>query len=167
MINNKGNLKIYFLSFCAILAIFILISIISNVLPGEKGRVRKFILKGKRAVESQSLLTCVEMISDDYKDKYSNDKQTLIYLTREIFRYYKELFIQIDKMDVKLDEDKLHASVELEGMIIGLNKKGEKENILEKEHGKLKLKLIKQDKRWQLLEVEDFQTTTLMGKNII
>lgn len=166
MIELRGNYKIYLWAITGALILFILLPVVKGILEGEKGKVCKFVLQGKRALERQDILACIGMISDDYQDKYANDKQTLIYLTRETFRYYKELFVQIDKMDIKLDEDKLHASVEIKGMITGLNKKGEKENILEKEEGKLNLKLIKQDKAWQLLEIESFQPTVIMNKNI-
>ncbi|MEW6169982.1 MAG: hypothetical protein AB1472_00230 [Candidatus Omnitrophota bacterium] len=167
MINLKENYKIYIWTIVAALALSIFLPIVKGILEGEKGRVQKFVLQGKRALEKQDILACIGMISDDYKDKYANDKQTLIYLTRETFRYYQELFIQIDKMDIKLEQDKLNASIEIEGIIFGLNKGGQKEFILEKEQGKLMLKLIKQDKRWQLLEIKDFKPITLMGQGII
>lgn len=166
MISVKENYKILVWTIVGALAFCILLPIVKGILEGEKGKVGKFVLQGKRALERQDILACIGMISDDYQDKYANDKQTLIYLTRETFRYYKELFVQIDKMDIELDKDKIQASVRIEGIIIGLNKKGEKENILEKEEGRLNLKLIKQDKAWQLLEIESFQPTVIMNKNI-
>jgi len=128
--------------------------------------VRRFILKGKRAVETENIFTCADMISADYYDKYGNDAQTLIYIIRQNFRYYKEIFVQIDNIDIELNDDRNEASVEIEGEVVGLNKKEEREKILEREKGTLKIRLIKEEKKWKILEVESFEPTTIMGQNI-
>lgn len=144
----------------------IVFNLAQNVFGGEKLRVRKFILRGQHAIESQSILTCIGMISDDYKDRYGNDKQSLIYFTRETFRYYKQILIKIDKLDIELSNDKKQATVIIDGMILGVNNSDKQEMILEKEQGKLKVKLIKEESRWLLLETESFEPLNIMGQNI-
>jgi hypothetical protein len=160
------NYKRYLWAFGVALSLTIAFSIIQNILAGEKGRVRKFILQAKQIVERQDLLACIGIISDDYKDKYSNDKQSLIYFTRETFRYYKQILVQIDKMDIELTDDKKQAIVSIDGLVLGVNKSDKQETILEKEQGKLKIKLTKEEGRWLLLEVESFESLTIMGQNI-
>lgn len=164
--NLRQNYKFYIGVVSIGLAYAILFPIVRDIIAGEKGKVRKFVTHIERAVENEDMFACIGAISDDYRDKFGNDKQTLIYLARETFRYYKNIFVQIDKMDIILSEDKKEAGVRVSGLILGLNNSGNKEIILEKEQGELKIKLIKKENRWQLLEVESFQPLSIMGKGI-
>ena len=84
----------------------------------EEGRVRRFILEGKRAAESKNILACANLISKEYSDKYGNERQTLIYIAKEVFVYYRTIIIGIDKMDIRLDESKEKATVEIVALVL-------------------------------------------------
>lgn len=166
MLNLRQNSRFYIGVVVLALIYCIVFPIVRDILAGEKGRVRKFILKAKQVVEEQDILACVNMISDDYKDKYGNDKQTLIFQTREAFRYYKDLSVDINKINIDLKEGDKEAYVVISGVVIGLTDSGTREMIFEKEHGELKIRLIKKGNLWQLLEIESFEPMTVMGKGV-
>ncbi|MFH1269532.1 MAG: hypothetical protein ABIH75_00550, partial [Candidatus Omnitrophota bacterium] len=126
---------------------FILYSWIVGIFSGEKGRVRKFILQGRQAVESQNIFTCANMISTDYRDKYGNDRQGLIYIAKEAFGYYKTISVRIDNMNIELDDSGRQAEVEIKALIIGQGQQDNKEKILEAEKGEFRVKLIKENNK--------------------
>ncbi|MFH0738811.1 MAG: hypothetical protein V2A59_03020 [Candidatus Omnitrophota bacterium] len=139
---------------------------INFLFPLEEGRVRRFILEGKRSAESKNILVCANMISQDYSDKYNNDRSTLIYIAKEAFGYYEAIIIGIDKMDIKLDESKNRATVEIVAMALCQSKDNKSEKIFEGEKGRFRVKLIKEEGRWRLLEVELLERMTIMGQAI-
>lgn len=161
--NFKEKYKIYIWLILGVLIFFIFL----NFFSGEKARVRRFILQGKKAVESKNILTCANMISKDYQDKYGNDKQGLIYIAKEVFGYYKSIFVHVDEMEIELDDSKKEADVEIVALVEGLTQKNNAEKILEGEKGRFKVRLIKEDRRWQVLELEFFEAPiTIMGQSI-
>lgn len=165
----REKLKIFILASLCVLAVFIIYSWIQNIIAGEEGRVRKFIMQGKKAVESKNLLACSDLVSFDYRDKYGNDRQSLLFAAKGIFDYYEDIVVHIEKMDIKLDGSKTQANVELVALVIGRSKENKSENIiegLEGEKGRIRVKLIKVDKRWLLLEFEYFESLHLMGQEI-
>lgn len=166
MINFKQGLKIYIWSVIAATVLFISYSWIQDILAGEEGRVKKFIMQGAKAVGEKNLLTCSNMVSNNYHDKYGNDHQSLIYFTREFFLYYKDVLVHIESMDIKLDESKTQAGVELVALVIGKTKSDTQDKILEGQKGRFRLKLIKEEKKWRLLELEFFEPINIMGQNI-
>ena len=68
-----------------------------------------------------------------YKDKYGNDRQSLIYFVKEVFGYYKRIFISIEDIKIKLDDSKLQANVEITAQVIGQSQGDASEKILEAE----------------------------------
>lgn len=155
--------KIYILPILGALIFFIFL----NFFPTEKARVSRFILQGKKAVESKNILTCANMISKDYYDKYGNDKQSLIYIAKEVFGYYKSIFVHIGEMEIEIDDSKKMANVEIIALVVGQTQQDNAERILEGEKGRFRVRLIKEDRRWQVLELEFFQTPiTIMGQSI-
>lgn len=162
----KQKHKIFILSVLWALFIFIFLIFFQNILAGEEARVRKFILKGKKAAESKDIFTCADMISSQYHDKYGNDRQSLIYASKEAFTYYKNIFIHIENMDIKLDDSKKEASVEIVALVIGQTQDNKAEKIIEADKARSRVRLIKENKKWQLLEIEFFETITVMGQNI-
>ncbi len=166
MINLRGNYKTYVWSILGALVFCILFACFQGILSTEDGRVRKFILRGKKVVEAKNILACADMISTSYRDKYGNDRQTLIYAAKEFFNYYKNIFVNITSIDIKLDDSKIQASVEIVALVIGQSQQDNTEKILEGERGRFRIKLIKEEKKWYLLELEFFEPIPIMGENI-
>lgn len=137
-----------------------------NFFLAEKGRVRRFILQGERAVESKNILTCANMISKDYQDKYGNDKQSLIYIAKEVFGYYKSIFVHIDGMEIEIDDSQKMANVEIVALVVGQTQANNAEKILEGEKGRFRVRLIKEDRKWRVVELEFFEPITIMGQDI-
>ncbi len=138
-----------------------------NILGGEEERVRKFILQGKHAIESKDILTCANMVSQSYQDRYGNDRSSLIYAAKEFFVYYSRVFVNIERMDIKLDERKTQADLEIVALMIGQTQQNSMEKILEGEKGKARIKLIKEKNKWKLAEIGFYEQITIMGQNII
>ncbi|MBM3254941.1 MAG: hypothetical protein FJZ08_01390 [Candidatus Omnitrophica bacterium] len=150
----------------SVLASAILYLWVNFLFSSEEGRIRSFILEGKRSAESKNILSCASMISRDYSDKYNNDRQTLIYIAREAFAYYKAIIIGIDKMDIRIDDSKVKATVEIVAMALCQSKDNKSEKIFEGEKGRFRVKLIKEKGKWQLLELELLERMTIMGQVI-
>lgn len=148
------------------IGIFIAYNFISGVIAGEEGRVRKFILRGKRAVEEKNLFAVSDILSANYQDKYGNTRSSFMYAAKEFFAYYKSILINIEKIEIKLEESKDNASAEITALVIGQPKEGQQEKILEGEKGKFRLKLIKEEKQRQLLELEFFEPMHIMGQEV-
>jgi hypothetical protein len=133
----KEKFNIVLKTAVAALVVFILYSWLQGVLAGEAGRVRKFILRGKRAFEEKNLLACSEMIAFDYRDKYQNERSTLIYIVRDFFTHYKNILVNIEKMDIQLNDTNDQAEVE-----------------------------IKKDKKWLLAEIEFLEEVPLAAQMV-
>ncbi len=128
-------------------------------------QVRKFILSGKKVVEARNILTGASMISANYHDKYGNDRDSLIYCIRKAFAYYKSIHSQILKMDIKLDKSKSKAEVEVEVSVTCRAEQGI-EKIFKEDKGRVRLVIIKENKKWLLAEVEFLDAATIMGTTI-
>jgi hypothetical protein len=136
------------------------------LLEGEEGRVRKFILEGKKAVEQKNILSCASMIADTYQDKYGNDRQSLIFAAKNFFSYYQSVFIAIEKMEIKLSQSRDKAEVEMVALVLCRLQDNSTEHIFEKEKGRFMVKLVKEDKKWKLQEIEFLEEISVMGEKI-
>ena len=123
-------------------------------------------MQARKAVETKNILSCAEMISSDYHDKYGNDRQSLLYVFKEVFGYYRQILVHIESMEIALSDSKTEASVEIVALAVGRTQQNSTEKILEGEKGRLKIKLIKENKKWHLREAESFEPITIMGENI-
>ncbi len=159
---NKRHIHIVLV--IVILAIFCLW--LKFFFSSEEGKVRRFILEGKRAAESRNILACANLISKDYFDKYGNDRQTLVYIAKEVFAYYKTIIIGIDSMEIKFDDKRMIAEVEIVALVLCQSKDNKTEKIFEGEKGRFKVKLVKEKGKWQLLEIELLERMTIMGQTI-
>jgi len=166
LISLKGKYKSYIKSIALALVIFVAYLWIQDIFSGEEGRVRKFVLQGKKVIEAKNILGLTQLIADDYHDKYGNDRQTLLYIFREVFGYYSQILVHIESIEVSLDDSKTSASVEILALVIGKTAQNNTEKILEGEKGAIKLRLIKEEKIWKLQGVESFEAMTIMGQNI-
>jgi hypothetical protein len=150
-------------------SVIVLMNLAQSLFSGEEGRIRKFIRQGERAVEERNLLKCLSLISEQYRDKYANDRQSALAIAKELFLYYKNIFIDIDnnKTEIKLNDRKTEAEVEIEALVLCENKGNVKEKIFEGEKGRLRLKLIKEENKWLLAEIEFYEPVSIMGEDII
>ncbi len=167
MINLRGNFKVYLWTVIGTFIFFIFFSWLRDTLSGEQGRIRKFVMQAKKTVESKNILACADIVSLSYHDKYGLDRQGFLYGAKEFFNYYKAIFISIEKMDISLDESKNNATVQITALVIAENQHSGKEKILEGEKGKFAIKLIKEDKKWRLLEMDFFEPISIMGQNAV
>ena len=165
MINFKES-KFYILYILVALVIFIFYSWLQDIFFGEEVRVRKFILRGKNMVETKNILTCSNMISRDYHDKYGNDRDSLIYFTKEFFGYYRKIFGHIESMKIELDDAKKNSLVEIVALVVGQTQDENEEKILEGEKGRFRIRLVKEEQEWKLLELEFFEPIKLMDRYI-
>jgi len=132
----------------------------------EETRVRRFILQGKKAAETKNIRACAAMISVDYHDSYGNDRSTLIYTAKEAFKYYQKIFITIHNMDIRLNEKKTEAEVFVVATAVGLTQASRTERVFEGERGRARIRLVKEERAWKLLEVEFYEPITVMGQQI-
>jgi hypothetical protein len=166
LINFNERYRIYPGVVGGALLILLLFIWFQNIFSGEEGRIRKFILQGKRAAEARDILACAAMISTRYQDKYGNDRQNLIYSAKEFFNYYRQIFVNIESMEIEIDDTKMQASVEIMALVVGQTQESKSEKILEGEKGRFRIRLVKEDKKWHLLELEFFEPVTIMGQEI-
>jgi len=162
----KERYKTYIRPVLWAFAIVILYFWFQDIFSTEEARIRKFILRGRQAAEAKNILACADMVAANYHDKYGNDRQSLIYVGRRVFDYYKTIFVSIRSMDIKLDDSKKNASVEFTGQVIFETTENNKERIFEGESGQGRIKLIKEGRLWLLLEIEFLEPVTVMGQNI-
>jgi len=167
LFNLRENYRFYIGIIIGAAVISIAFFWLRDVLAGEEGRVGKFILQGKRAVEARDILACANMISQTYHDKYGNDRSSMIYAAKEFFHYYSKVFINIEKMNIKMDNTKTRADVEIMVLMIGQTQENSTEKILEGEKGRGRIRLIKEENKWKLAEIDFYEQITIMGQNII
>jgi hypothetical protein len=164
LVNFKED-KFYLWAILTVAVVFIVLLWLPRIFS-ETGRVRRFVLRGKKAVETKNILSCANMISRDYNDKYGNDRDSLIYIAREFFGYYRKIFVHIEDMKIVLDDSKMRASVEVVALVFGQTPEDTEERILEGEKGRFRIKLIKEDKVWKLRELEFFEPLKVMKRYI-
>lgn len=140
-----------------------------DIFGGEEAKVRKFIMQGKSRIEKKDIIGLSDMVSADYRDKYGNDKMTLVYGAKSFLAYYKDIFVNIEKADISLNDPKDGAEAEVTALIIGKTKDGKSDTImegLEGEKDKFRLKLKKEKDGWKLLELEFLQPLNIMGERV-
>lgn len=161
-----GRFKLFIRALLTAFAILILYIWFQDILTPEETRIRKFIYRGRDAAQAENILACRGMISEKYHDKYGNDRQSLTFVGQRVFDYYKTIFINISAMDIKLDDSRKNASVELTGQIVFENQQNNKERAFEGQSGRGRIKLIKEGKSWLLSEIEFLEPITFMGQSI-
>lgn len=143
------------------LAFFIFRILISGACLGERAKVYRFIVKGKSAVESKDILSCAGMISADYQDKYGYDRQSLIFSLREFFNYYGRISIKIQNFKISIDDDKMNADVEINALVLAHSGARELKKTLGVERGRLKARLVKEEGKWKLSEIEFYESVKI------
>jgi hypothetical protein len=158
--------RLYLLSL--LWAVFIVISIVlfQELLLGETERVRRFILKGEKCAEAKDIFSCARMVSEGYRDKYGNGKDSLVYAAKEACAYYKDVLIQIEDMNIALNDSKTAAEVRITALVVCKAQNGAPERIWEADKGEFRVSLVKEGRQWKLSEIEFFGPVTIMGQNI-
>lgn len=162
-------IRVYLWAVAISLIAFFAYNILQDVFGGEEAHIRKFVMTGKARIEKKNILGLSDLISFDYKDKYGNDRATLVFGAKNFVSYYKDVFINIESMDIKLNEAKTEADVEVTALIIGRTGGAASETIgqgLEGEKDKFRLKLIKKEDGWKLLNMEFLQPINVMGETM-
>jgi len=166
LIDYRDKYKVYLGVAAGGLLVLVLSIWLWNAFSGEEGRIRKFILQGKKSVESENIFSCADLVSMRYQDKYGNDRQGLIFATKEAFGYYKQISVDVKSMEINLDDSKTQASVEIRVSVVGWAQ-DKLEKILEGQKERIRIRLVKEDKKWHLLELEFHEPVTIMEQNII
>jgi len=164
-IGYRDKYKVYLGLAVGIILVPVLFMWLCNVFSGEEGRIRKFIQHSKKSVESKNIFSCADLVSVSYQDKYGNDRQGIVFATKEAFDYYKQIFVNIKSMEIKLDDSKTQANVEMRVSLSGWAQ-DKLEKILEGENERIRLRLVKEDKKWHLLELEFHGPVMIMEQNI-
>jgi len=96
-----------------VIIIFILAVVVSYFVAkkwpvSEEALVRKVIASFERAAEAENLRKCVSHISKDYSGEIGFDYQSAMFLGRDIFNTYDDIFIHVKglKIEVKGKEAK-------------------------------------------------------------
>jgi hypothetical protein len=162
----RQKYKVYLWASVSALAIFIFCICLEALLAGEEGRVRNFILQGRRAAEAKDIFACADMVSNNYQDRYGNDRSSIIYCAKECFGYYKKILIYIEKMEIKINGSKREARVEIVATVLVESGENKKEYIFEKGKGRFGLRLVKENNKWQVEELELFEPISIMGQEV-
>lgn len=160
------NLKSFTRIALAALLVILLFRGFQALFQGEEGRVREFILQGKKALEAKDILTCTALVSDTYQDKYGNDRQSLLFATKNFFSYYQGIFIQIEEIEIELSEAKDQAEVNMVALILCKLEDNTADHLFEKEKGSFIARLVKEEKKWKLKEIEFLEEISVMGQRI-
>lgn len=165
----RKYIKVYIWAVAIATVAYFGLNFLRDVFGGEEAKVRKFIMHGKSAVERKNILGLSDMISYNYGDKYGNNSSSVIYGAKAFISYYKDILINIEAMDIRLNEAKTEADVEVTALIIGRTKEGGSDTImsgLEGEKDKFRLKLVKEENGWKVVEIEFLQPLNVMGERI-
>lgn len=165
----RDYIKVYLWAVAISLVAFFAYNILQDLFGGEQARIKKFIMTGKTRIEKKNILGLSDMVSYNYKDRYGNDRSTLVFGAKNFVSYYKDVLINIESIDIKLDETKTEADVEVVALIIGRTGQGASDTImqgLEGEKDRFRLKLIKEEDGWKLLDLEFLQPINVMGETI-
>lgn len=162
--SNFNKNKLYLVIIIIVLLILFIIAWLIGFFDSEETKVRKFIAKAEKAVEARSTLACTELISKNYKDKYGNDYESVLGIAHEFFGYYKEISVSIESIDITLNDSKEEANVEIVAQVIGYSQSEKEDIILEGEKGRFRLRLLKEDKKWKLSEIEFYEEIKIMDE---
>jgi len=117
-----------------------------NYFTSEERRLKIIINRGQEVIEREDLEKCMEYISQDYSDEYSQTYQSIEEDTKKAFEKYDEINIWIKKKEIILKD--LEAEVNL-GVIISLSSK---ETGLIKGQERFTLYFRKENGHWKIIK---------------
>jgi hypothetical protein len=147
------NKKKIFFFICYLILALVLFSAINSAIEGEKGKIRRLIFIGQRAIEKEDLIRLSGYTSFDYQDKYGNDRQRLIFIAQKAFVEYQDISLQIKDLKIELNESEALAQMG----VLGLGRRAsgaQNDNPLEYDRVELKIRFKKEGKQWKVVELD-------------
>lgn len=95
-----------------VVIVFILVGVVAGYFVAKKWpvseetRVRKVIASFERAAEAENLRECMSHISRDYSDEMGFDYRSAMFLGKDIFNTYDDIFIHVKGLKIEV-KDKL------------------------------------------------------------
>jgi len=98
-----------------VIIVFILAVVVSYFVAkkwpvSEEVRVRKVIASFERVAEAENLLKCMSHISKDYSDEMGFDYRSAMFLGRDIFNTYDNIFIHVKGLKIELRDKEAKAT---------------------------------------------------------
>ena len=143
----------------------IIFSQVKTLLEGEKGRIKQIIYAAKTATEQENLFKCISFISQNYTDKYGNDRQSLLLAGKRLFDIYDNIIIVVRQLNISLDTDTAEAEVEATGVARNVEKK--ETNIFETETIKFLIFFQKGKAGWKVIRLELLEPLSILPPGII
>ena len=129
--------------------ILIVLRLLSFVLEGEEGRLKRTIYKAKRAIEREDIVRLPAYISIQYNDDYGNDRRSLLAVAKSFFDEFKDIIILIDSLDITINGE--DAKVRIKATVYW------KENSSEQvvyETTDVRAHFRKKERQWKLIKLE-------------
>ena len=145
----KLNVRVVWATLAVIACALFATHIVTVILEGEKGRLKRTVYKAKRLTEKESILRLVGYISVDYSDELGNDRRTLLLIAKKFFDEYKNILILIDKLEIEIDGE--NGAVNVEATIYW--QETTSEDIIY-DTAEVKAKFKKEERNWKLMELE-------------
>ena len=117
-----------------------------NYFTSEERRLKIIINRGQETIEREDLEKCMEYISQDYSDEYSQTYQSIEEDAKKAFEKYDEINIWIRKREIVLKDSEAEVNL---GIIISLFSK---ETGLIKGQEKLTLYFRKENGHWRIVK---------------
>ena len=108
----KLNIKRIWITLAAIICILFIFRVVTIILEGEKGRLKRTIYKAKRVAERENIVGLTKYISADYYDELGNDRRSLLLITKSFFDEYRNILIVINTLEIIIEEEKAAARIE-------------------------------------------------------
>ncbi len=143
-----------------ILAGLIIFPKVKTLLEGEKGRIRRIVYAAKRATEQEDIFKCISFISNNYTDKYGNDRRSLFLVAQKVFDTYDNIVIGIAQLDISLDTDTARAEVEASGVARNVERK--ETNAFEAETVKFLIFFQKEEGGWKVIKLEFLESEEIL-----
>lgn len=130
----------------------ILYSVISRILEGEEGRIKRLIYSTKRAIEREDLIRFISCVSFDYHDQYENDRRQILIIAKNLFNEYDNITIKITELEIELTGQS--ALAEIEAIGYGYRADAPDEKVLEYDKARFKVRFKKEQSGWKAIELE-------------
>ena len=98
-----------------VIIVFILAVVVSYFVAkkwpvSEGARVRKVIASFERVAEAENLRKCMSHISKDYSDEMGFDYRSAMFLGRDIFNTYDDIFIHVKGLKIEVKDKEAKAT---------------------------------------------------------
>jgi hypothetical protein len=148
----KFNIKAVLIALGVAISVMVIIRIVTVMLEGEEGRLKRTIYKAKKLAERENIVGLTNYISPQYNDEFDNDRRTLLLITKDFFDEYKNILILINDLAIAIDED--NATTQIEATVYWQEPSVENINY---DSVKVEAGFKKDNNRWQLIELKFFE----------